>query len=673
MNTDFSITGKPCRLISMLIIVLMSGSSMHGFTGNEFSEDIYCNDSLKIVHLTEQLTGHYRKRQLDSARIAIDSIYHIAEKAGMHRKIADSHYNYSILARAKGNMDAFMENLSKAINIYEKEQVYDMAARAYTAMAQEYLNQNNYHVALENFSFSLAHRTMIGDSTGMANNLINLGGVCYYTGRLAEASEYYYQALLIAENLNNTSLIATVLKNLGNIHARLRNFDIALKNLKRALAIQQESGNRKEESVVLLNLGIAFYETGQTDKAENYLLASLAIKEELEKDLHEMIKVYNNLGLVAKENKDNNKAIEYYGMTLDLSRQTGNKPLEAIALNNLGSRIMEQNNPEAIPLLHKSLEISKALGLKKVMRSSYKNLQEYYGYNQNYELAYHYAQLFQDINDSVFNEESRTRALELQSGYELIMKEKENELLRKAALLYENEKQLALKRERILSLRILFLIISVIAVAVLAIFFIVLFKMKQKTHRQSSELYQKESELAALKLENMEKQNSHLEDMLFAEEEIRKLQLESIEQKNHELTSSAMLLANKNEVFEKLRRLACRLQENPGEREDNVKEMISEIGRQSDIEKQWDVFKMHFESINKSFFENLRKHCNKLTQHDLQLCAYIRLNLSAKEISRLMNITHDSVNTHRYRLRKKLELGENSLLDEFIQTIGSRW
>ncbi len=671
MIKHLSILVKMDKHLWMLIFVLLFANPWPGFAGNDLHENKHLKDSLKIVRLTEKLAGHYRSRQFDSARIAIDSICHIAEQAGMRRKVADSYCNYSILARAKGDMDAFMENLNNSITIYKEEQVFDMAARAYTAIAQEYLNQKNYFSALENFSFSLGLRTILNDSLGMANNLINLGGVCYYTGRLTEASEYYYMALVIAKNLNNTSLTATVLKNLSNVHTQLRNFDIALEHLFQALDIQQESGNRKEESDVLLNLGITFYESGQIDKAENHLLASLAIKQELEKELHEMIKVYNNLGLVAKEKKDNDKAIEYYGIALELSRQTGDKQLEAVALNNIGSRIMEQNNPEAIPFLMESLEISTALGLKKLMLSSYKNLQEYYGYNQNYQLAYHYAQLFQEINDSVYNEESHARILDLQSDYELLMKEKENELLRQAAEIHEQEKQLSMKRENILRLRVFFLIILMIAIAILAISFIILYNLKQKTLKQGRELFSKESELAALKLENIEKQNNHLEDMLFAEEEIRKLQQSSIDQKNHELTASAILIASKNEVLEKLRKMAIRINEtNMGSTTQNINEMIGEIDKQSDIEKQWEQFKKHFESIHRSFFSDLRGRYSDLTNSDLQLCAYIRLNLSTKEISRLMNITPGSVNTHRYRLRKKTGIEDSTSIDEFIHSIG---
>jgi DNA-binding CsgD family transcriptional regulator len=75
---------------------------------------------------------------------------------------------------------------------------------------------------------------------------------------------------------------------------------------------------------------------------------------------------------------------------------------------------------------------------------------------------------------------------------------------------------------------------------------------------------------------------------------------------------------------------------------------------------------MHFESIHKSFFTHLRQNNAALSQTDLQLCAYIKLNMTTKEIARLMNIAPESVNTHRYRLRKKLTLPAEETLDGFI-------
>jgi AraC family transcriptional regulator, chitin signaling transcriptional activator len=53
----------------------------------------------------------------------------------------------------------------------------------------------------------------------------------------------------------------------------------------------------------------------------------------------------------------------------------------------------------------------------------------------------------------------------------------------------------------------------------------------------------------------------------------------------------------------------------------------------------------------------------------MQLCAYVKLNLNTKEIARLMNITPESVNTHRYRLRKKLALSAEETLDDFVHQL----
>ena len=59
----------------------------------------------------------------------------------------------------------------------------------------------------------------------------------------------------------------------------------------------------------------------------------------------------------------------------------------------------------------------------------------------------------------------------------------------------------------------------------------------------------------------------------------------------------------------------------------------------------------------------------KLTPNDLRLCAYLRLNLSSKEIAPLLNISPKSVEVKRYRLRKKMELPHEASLTNYILEI----
>lgn len=86
-------------------------------------------------------------------------------------------------------------------------------------------------------------------------------------------------------------------------------------------------------------------------------------------------------------------------------------------------------------------------------------------------------------------------------------------------------------------------------------------------------------------------------------------------------------------------------------------------------EANLDTFFSNFEKLYPSFKESLCKMAPNLTANELKLCAFLRLNLSGKEISRLLNITPESVHKARYRLRKKLGLSPKEELSIFILNI----
>lgn len=78
-------------------------------------------------------------------------------------------------------------------------------------------------------------------------------------------------------------------------------------------------------------------------------------------------------------------------------------------------------------------------------------------------------------------------------------------------------------------------------------------------------------------------------------------------------------------------------------------------------------FEASFSQIHQSFFENLQKDFPRLTHAEKRLCAFIRLNLSTKEIAMVMNQDPNSVRIARVRLRRKLGLTSKSeSLSEFL-------
>ncbi|MBB3698500.1 hypothetical protein KMW28_15940 [Flammeovirga yaeyamensis] len=87
----------------------------------------------------------------------------------------------------------------------------------------------------------------------------------------------------------------------------------------------------------------------------------------------------------------------------------------------------------------------------------------------------------------------------------------------------------------------------------------------------------------------------------------------------------------------------------------------------NDIEN-WLVFEASFKKLHPGFFDNLKSKHPNLTKEDLKLCTYLKINLSSKELSRLFNITPQSVDLKRYRLRKKMQLDRSVNLTEYISS-----
>ena len=80
-------------------------------------------------------------------------------------------------------------------------------------------------------------------------------------------------------------------------------------------------------------------------------------------------------------------------------------------------------------------------------------------------------------------------------------------------------------------------------------------------------------------------------------------------------------------------------------------------------------FTKHFDKVHSDFVVGLKEKHPTITGNELKLCAYLRMNLSTKEIAQLMNISVRGVEISRYRLRKKLELPtEISLFDYLMNS-----
>lgn len=149
---------------------------------------------------------------------------------------------------------------------------------------------------------------------------------------------------------------------------------------------------------------------------------------------------------------------------------------------------------------------------------------------------------------------------------------------------------------------------------------------------------------------------------------LKNLQLEQdYETKNKELAASTMTLIKKNELLTMIKDDLKNSADSVGSK--SLKSVISTINKNINEEDSWSTFVDAFNNADKDFLKKIKKLHPALTPNDLRLSAYLRLNLSSKEIAPLLNISVRSVEIKRYRLRKKLELSHEDGLVEYILSI----
>ncbi len=159
---------------------------------------------------------------------------------------------------------------------------------------------------------------------------------------------------------------------------------------------------------------------------------------------------------------------------------------------------------------------------------------------------------------------------------------------------------------------------------------------------------------------------------LETEQQLMKLRNEQLSQdvdtKNRELAVSTMSLIKKNDLLSVIKEDLKKTSEDSN-KSVSIKSVISTINRSITEDNSWNVFKEAFDNADKDFLKKVKTAHASLTPNDLRLCAYLRLNLSSKEIAPLLNISVRSIEIKRYRLRKKMELTHEQGLVEYILSI----
>ena len=159
------------------------------------------------------------------------------------------------------------------------------------------------------------------------------------------------------------------------------------------------------------------------------------------------------------------------------------------------------------------------------------------------------------------------------------------------------------------------------------------------------------------------------------EKEIVKLKNERLETevvyKNKELASMTMHLYKRGRLLGKLKEELSTAVKNLGAKEDKAdfNKLLKMVAEEEKRGEDWEQFALHFDQVHNQFLQKIKTAYPELTSTDLKICAYLKMNLSSKEMAQLLSITLKGVEIARYRLRKKLNLSPAESLTDFINTI----
>lgn len=170
------------------------------------------------------------------------------------------------------------------------------------------------------------------------------------------------------------------------------------------------------------------------------------------------------------------------------------------------------------------------------------------------------------------------------------------------------------------------------------------------------QVFQQESDLKDKKIDLLKEENLQAE----------------LRHKSEELVRTTLNIVRKNEVLQDIKKEVIGIShavadENLVAIRRKTLRLIGQIDTNIEHDDDLQAFQSTFDSVHHDFFRKLEEQFPELTNREKLLCAYIKMDLLSKEIAPLLNLSQRGVEISRYRLRKKLGLGERENLMEFLQ------
>ncbi|MEM1336218.1 MAG: tetratricopeptide repeat protein [Bacteroidota bacterium] len=495
-----------------------------------------------------------------------------------------------------------------------------------------YAHEGNYAKAIQLMD-SVAQISLVDRDYLRYGSALSDTGVHYYEmGNYPKAMTFYKKALETYDTLEiNTYHKADLFRNLGKLHNVQSNHSSALSYFEKAVTVYRALGDNMFLANTLSDMGSVYSFKRQHNKAiEKY-------KECLETAIANNfpsaeIIAYGNLGSEYLTMGQNEAAIAFLEKALEMGQRTSADNNLVTDMSNLGLAYTNNNDfNKGLGLLNLAVSKADAIGITNELQSALLNRAVAYEKNGMPLKAIADYKRSRMINDSLFSITKTKQINELQTIYETEKKEAEI-ALQQEEINTLNEK---VKVDRLT--RGLFAGGMFTFVAISGLLF---FGFRQRI---------KKNRIAREKQEEIYKQE--------------------IEHKQKELASQTLHLVQKNTFIQELMRNLEKIKKSPETFKMEFRRIVMLLKKENASDKDWEVFKTYFADVHNDFDQKLKTLYSEISEKEIRLAAFLRMNLTTKEIAATLNVLPDSILKSKYRLKKKLGLAKATDLTGFLNTL----
>jgi tetratricopeptide (TPR) repeat protein len=335
------------------------------------------------INTLNWLAFKYYSIKPDTTILLSEQSIELCNKINYLKGKADALKNSGLGYNIKGEYNRSLALFAEALTLAKKAGYIKGAGSLYYNSGIVYGNLGNYPQALENYFQALKIREEIGDKLGIASCTNGIGGIYFVQGKYTDALSNYLKALKLSQEINYVAGIESAHANIGEVYYRQGNYEAAQQYLLKAQKSTENTGNKENMAFISNMVGSIQFKQGQ------YM-----------------------------------KAMESYLKTKELADEIGSREYSSRSYLGLGEvNLALKNYDKALQHTQEGIKIAAQISFTELLKDGNEILSRIYEKKgSDIQALYHYKQ-FKLFADSINNQQTEQRALNLAADYEYSKKE----------------------------------------------------------------------------------------------------------------------------------------------------------------------------------------------------------------------------------------------------------